>query len=165
MDNITFEDLKEEDLDEIVEIYNYYILNTTVIFFKKPFSKEEMKRLLYFDNAKYKTFVIKSLNKLCGYVVLGQYKKREAYDETAEISIYLKDDYMGKGIGDFAIKFIENYAKEQKMHTLIASICAENAKSIKLFEKNGFVKCAHYREIGKKFGKLLDVVDYQKIIS
>jgi L-amino acid N-acyltransferase YncA len=50
------------------------------------------------------------------------------------------------------------------MHVLMATICGENDKSIRLFEKNGYFKCAHYKEVEEKFGELLDVVAYQKIL-
>ncbi|WP_394325579.1 GNAT family N-acetyltransferase [Methanosarcina barkeri] len=55
--------------------------------------------------------------------------------------------------------------KKQNIHVLIATICGENSKSINLFVRNGFSKCAHYKEVGEKFGQLLDVMAYQKIIS
>ncbi len=47
---------------------------------------------------------------------------------------------------------------------LVATICGENAASIGVFAKNGYEKCAHYKEVGQKFGQLLDVVAYQKIL-
>lgn len=92
-------------------------------------------------------------------------KKREAYDSTAEATVYLKPGFTGKGIGNLAVKFIEEYALTQGFHALIALICGENTESIKVFEKNGYEKCAHYKEVGKKFGQWLDVVAYQKIIG
>ena len=64
-----------------------------------------------------------------------------------------------------AIRYIEEFAKKQKLHVLVATICGENEASIHLFAKNGYVKCAHYKEVGQKFGQLLDVVAYQKILT
>lgn len=158
------ENLKEEQLPKIMEIYNHYVLNTTATFHAHPLTFEEMKELVFFDNPIYKTFAIMDENNLCGYVILTQHKKREAYDSTAEVTVYLKPDFIGKGIGSLAVRHIEEVAKASNIHVLIATICGENDKSIKLFEKNGFFKCAHYKEVGKKFGQLLDVVAYQKII-
>ncbi len=117
-----------------------------------------------FRNQKYKTFIILQDNVICGYITLSQYKDREAYDRTAKVSIFLKPDCTGAGIGSRAVKFIEEYAATQGIHVLIASISGENSRSIKLFEKSGYEKCAHYKEIGKKFGRLLDVVAFQKKI-
>jgi len=162
--NVVFDEIKEEHLTEVMEIYTYYILYTNATFHAHVLSREEMRQLVFFRDSRYKAFIIKHDDAICGYVILAQHKNREAYDGTAEVTIYLRPDYTGKGIGSKAVKFIENIAKQQKLHVLIATICGENKKSINLFESNGFIKCAHYKEVGSKFGKLLDVVAYQKII-
>lgn len=163
--NIKFEELNSEHLHEVLEIYTYYVLNTTATFHSSALTTDEMKELVIFDNHKYKSFVILLDNFICGYVILTQHKKREAYDGTAEVTVYLKENYTRRGIGSQAVKLIEEYALTKDIHVLVATICGENSKSIGMFEKNGYEKCAHYKEVGRKFGKLLDVVVYQKIIS
>lgn len=159
-----FEKVKEEHIACLLDIYTYYVLNTTATFHEKPLTINEMKELVIFTNPKYKAFVIKEGTEICGYVILTQHKKREAYDSTGEITVYLKKDCIGKGIGSLAVKYIENVAKNKGFHALIATICGENEKSIRVFEKNGYEKCAHYREVGRKFGNWLDVVAYHKLI-
>ncbi len=141
------------------------MLNTTATFHTHELSKDEMREIVFFTNQKYRTYVVICSGALCGYVILAQYKKRGAYDDTAEVAVYLKPDYTGRGIGSRALSFIKEVAKRERIHTLIASICGENTASIRLFEKNGYFKCAHYKEVGIKFGRLLDVISYQKIIS
>lgn len=164
MKNYKFEKVKEEDLPHLLDIYTYYVLNTTATFHEKPLSIDEMKELVVFKDIKYETFVIKGRTGILGYVILTQHKKREAYDSTGEVTVYLKSDCISKGIGSLAVNFIEDVAKKKGFHVLIATICGENQKSIRVFEKNGYVKCAHYKEVGRKFGNWLDVVAYQKII-
>lgn len=164
METISFEKVSDETLPEVLKIYTYYVLNTTATFHAHALSEAEMREIVFFENPKYCTYAIRQNDTIAGYVILTQHKKREAYDATAEITIYLKPDSTGKGIGSKAIEFIEKRAKEQKMHVLVATICGENLPSIRLFEKNGFTKCAHYKEVGIKFGQYLDVVAYQKII-
>jgi len=164
MSNIEFEKVKEEHLHDLLDIYTYYVLNTTATFHDKPLSIGEMKDLVIFEDSRYEAYVIKDGTRLCGYVILTQHKKREAYDNTGEVTIYLKSDWIGKGIGSLAITFVERIAKIKGFHVLIATICGENEKSIRLFERNGYVKCAHYKEVGRKFGSWLDVVAYQKLI-
>ncbi|SDN38839.1 GNAT family N-acetyltransferase [Acetanaerobacterium elongatum] len=164
METISFEKVSDETLPEVLEIYTYYVLNTTATFHAHALTKAEMKEIVIFESPKYCTYVIRQNNTIAGYVILTQHKKREAYDATAEVTIYLKPGLTGKGIGSKAIEFIQEKAKEQKMHVLVATICGENRPSIRLFEKNGFTKCAHYKEVGIKFGQYLDVVAYQKII-
>lgn len=165
MEKYWFDEMKEAYLDTVRQIYTHYVLNTTATFHSQPLTREEMKDVVFFTDEKYKTFVIFQNGEICGYVLITQHKKREAYDATAEVTIYLKPDCIGKGIGSLALTHIEEYARKQKLHVLIATICGENKNSIGLFAKNGYVQCAHYKEVGLKFGQLLDIVAYQKIIS
>jgi phosphinothricin acetyltransferase len=162
--NITFEEMTEAYLEEARSIYNYYVLNSTATFQIHESSPDEMRELVFFTNPRYRTYVIKAADIVCGYVLLTQFKKREAYDRAAEVTIYLKQGYTGQGIGRYAVEMIEAYAVAQNVHVLIASICGENTGSIRLFESCGFDKCAHFREVGEKFGRRLDVVYYQKIL-
>lgn len=160
-----FREMQEQYLDEVLQIYTHYVLNTTATFHARPLTREEMKALVLFDRERYRTFVICDGEEICGYVFIAQHKPREAYDGTAEVSVYLKPAYIGKGIGSLALKHIEEFAKQQNLHVLVATITGENEQSIGLFARNGYEKCAHYKEVGQKFGRLLDVVAYQKIIN
>jgi len=164
MEKYRFREMTEEYLDEVLQIYTHYVLNTTATFHARPLKSEEMREIVFFNNEKYKTFVMCDEAEVCGYVLITQHKKREAYDGTAEVTIYLKPSYIGKGLGSMAIKYIEEYARKQKFHVLVATICGQNEASIRLFENNGYFQCAHYKEVGQKFEKILDVVAYQKIL-
>ncbi|MBP2645769.1 MAG: hypothetical protein H6Q75_1209 [Firmicutes bacterium] len=163
MGNICFEKMKEVYLDAVLDIYNHYVLNSTATFHSHPLNKEEMRNLVFFANEKYITFVILQNNTVCGYVLLTRHKAREAYDTTAEVTIYLHPAFVKQGLGGLALSHIEGYAKTQSIHALVATICWDNTASIALFEKHGYAKCAHYKEVGKKFNKYLDLVAYQKI--
>ncbi|UMZ74375.1 GNAT family N-acetyltransferase [Natranaerofaba carboxydovora] len=163
-EEVKFEEIKERHLKEVLEIYNYYVLNTTATLHINSLSIDDMRELVFFTDPKYKTFVITKANKICGFVMIAQYKNREAYDKTGEVSIYLKPELIGQGLGSKGIKYIEDYAKTKSFHALIATICGNNQKSVDMFERNEYIKRAHYKEIGKKAGRYLDVVAYQKII-
>lgn len=164
MENIKFEEAKDEHLSEILDIYNYYVRNSTATFHLHDISTDGMRELLFFDNPKYKAFAIKNGDCLCGYCILSPFKKREAYDITAEITIYLKHDYIGKGVGSMAIRHLEKFAKENGFHSLIAVVCGENENSMRMFERNGYLKCGQLKEVGIKFGRMLDIIYYQKIL-
>ena len=164
MSEVIFEKMQEEDLAEVLQIYNHYVVNTAITFHTQELRPEEMKGLVFFTNSRYQTFVANLDGKICGYVFLAQFKKREAYDATAEVSVYLKPGYEGKGIGALAIRKIEEHARSNGFHVLVATISGQNEASIRLFERNGFEKCAHYKEVGNKFGQWLDIVAFQKIL-
>lgn len=164
MAEIEFLELDEIYLPQILEIYNYYIKNTTATFHIHPLTLNEMRRIVFYSDPRFKTFVIFNNDQLCGYCILTRFKAREAYRITAEATLYLKPEFTGKGIGSQALRFLEKLARQKGFHSLIGGICGENTASLKLFEKNGYTKCAHYKEVGKKFGRLLDIVHYQKLL-
>lgn len=165
MKEYTFERIKEQDLDEVMDIYLYYIKHSTATFHINPISRDEMRTLVIFEDCKYETYGIRQDDTLCGYVLLTQYKAREAYDKTAEVTIYLKHGYERCGLGSMALSFIEEIAKTKAFHSLVSLVCGENMASIRLFEKHAYIKCAHFKEVGYKFDRWLDLVCYQKILD
>ncbi|SHI09666.1 phosphinothricin acetyltransferase [Sporobacter termitidis DSM 10068] len=165
MQNVAIEEIREEHLKDVLDIYNYYVLNSTATWHYHPLEPAEMRPLVFSGDRRYRTYVIKTDGELCGYVSVRQFKAREAYGDTAEIGIYLKNGCRGRGIGGMALKHIERFSAEQGFHVLLASISGDNEDSVRLFEKNGYEKCAHLREVGTKFGKILDNVIYQKILG
>jgi L-amino acid N-acyltransferase YncA len=164
MNQYKFEEMKEEYLKDLADIYNHYILNSTATFHAKELSSDEMRDIVFTGNPRFKSYAIFDGFTICGYCILAQFKKREAYDCTAELTVYLRPEYIGKGLGSLSIKHMESIEAQNGFHALLAIICGENADSIRLFERHGYEKCAHYKEVGMKFGRLLDVVSYQKII-
>ncbi|MCW3807099.1 GNAT family N-acetyltransferase [Plebeiibacterium marinum] len=153
------------DLIEIRDIYNYYIINSTATFHTEEIGIDDVKNIIPLSHPKYKSYLIKNNNEVCGYAYLGCYKPRQAYDRTAEVTIYLKPGMGGKGIGKTVLKQIEPLAKEKDIKVLLGIITGENTASIRLFEKCGYEKCAHFRQVGEKFGRILDVVAYEKILD
>lgn len=162
--NIRFEELKEEYLPEILSIYNWYVKNSTATFHTEPIQIQNLKGVIYFNHPWYKSFLIYYDSEIAGYCYLTNHKPRQAYDRTAEITIYLKPEFQNKGIGKRALTMLEQVAKDVGLKNLIGGISGDNVGSIALFEKAGFVKCAHYKNVGEKFNKILDVVAYQKEI-
>ncbi|MBN1800123.1 MAG: N-acetyltransferase [Candidatus Lokiarchaeota archaeon] len=165
MNQIIFKELDEEDLSFVQNIYNYYVDNSTFTFHTSKLSLEELKEFIPIKHSKYKSFLIIENDEICGYCYLSQFKKRQAYDRTAELSIYLKLGYQGKGMGKKAVSYLEKVAKKKEIKVLLSIISGENTSSIKFFENQGYDKCAHYKEVGEKFGRLIDVIAYQKIPS
>ncbi len=164
MTTVTFEEVTEQHLPEIRVIYNYYVRNTTISFHTEELDLDQIKSSVMNKDTRYKTYVIFEDNQMMGYVLITQYKSKQAYDICGEVTIYLKPDILGKGLGKQALRFIEKVAKEQGFHTLIATICMENTRSKSLFERNGYEQCALFKEIGYKFDRKLDIGSYQKIL-
>jgi phosphinothricin acetyltransferase len=162
--DLHFEELTDRDLPEIKRIYDWYIKNSTATFHTDPISLDELKEFIFIGHSLYKSYIIRADGQVVGYCYLTNHKKRQAYNRTAEITIYLAPQCCGKGIGRTALHFLEQKAIEVGLKNLIGVISGDNTGSIAVFEKSGFVKCAHYKNIGEKFNKILDVVSFQKEI-
>jgi phosphinothricin acetyltransferase len=164
MDNLSFQPSAENDLAAMLELYNFYIATTTATFDHGQITPEEFRQRLFIGHEKYKTYIIRLDNDTVGFCFLTQFRKKAAYDRTAEIGLYLKPEFTGKGIGDDAVTFLEKVAVIKGIRVIIASISGENTASIKLFQKMGYEKCAHYKQVGEKFGRFVDVIDYENIL-
>lgn len=163
--DLTFKEISDQDFPAIKEIYDWYIANSTATFHTEPIRIDQLKEFIFINHPIYKSFLISTNNELAGYCFLTYYKNRQAYDRTAEVTIYLKVDSRGRGIGKAGMIHLEKIAKQQGLKNLIGIISGDNDGSIALFEKAGYSKCAHFRNVGEKFNKVLDVVAYQKEIG
>ena len=162
--NIEFLKLQEKDLPVIKEIYDWYIKNSTATFHTEPISIDQLKEFIYINHPLYNSYLICIGEEIAGYCFLTYYKKRQAYDRTAEVTLYLRTEFHRRGIGKIAMDYLEKIARENGLKNLIGIITGDNESSIALFEKSGYTKCAHFKNVGEKFNKILDVVAFQKEI-
>ena len=154
-----------EDAQAIADIYNYYLLNTTIVFQEEPFSVEYFEGKINGSSKKYPFIVIEEAGQLLGYALLKRYYCGCSYGETVELSIYILPDRRGSGLGNMLITELLNRAKANKLHTILAGIVTENEASIALHEKFGFEKVGHLKQMATKFGRWLDVGYWQLIID
>ena len=162
--NLTFEPTTDADVSALLPVYNHYVRTSTATFHTEEIDEATFRALLFPAYPRYDSWVLWADGHRAGYAILARYKPREAYDGSAEVTIYLDPAYPGKGVGSAALSFIESRAREREFHNLLAIICGENIASIRLFEKHGYTQCAHYHEVGKKFGRWLDVVSFEKLL-
>lgn len=159
--NVSFHPITEKDLPEVKTIYDWYIKNSTITFHTEPIGIDQLKSFLYISHPVYKSYLIDKDDEISGYCFLTKYKDRQAYDRTAEVTIYLKPECQGSGLGSAALKKMITVARDAGLKNLLGVITGDNEASIRLFERAGFTKCAHFRNVGEKFNQVLDVVAYQ----
>ena len=128
-----------ENINDALAIYNWYVINSTATFHLKPVEQKELKRMLSVGHTKYQSFIIQYDNDICGFCYISQFRYKEAYDKSAEITLYLKQGVLGKGIGKSTLQFLENIAKENSIENLVAVITEGNDASISLFNKSGYL--------------------------
>ena len=145
------------DAEQIAAIYNYYILNTHHTFETEPLSAEEMQRRIGEANADYPFLVADDNGEILGYAFATQFKLRQAYEHSAEVSIYIKNEAKLKGIGTELYTQLFEELGESYVHAIIAGIALPNDASVRFHEKLNFRKVAHFNEIGYKLGRWIDV--------
>ena len=161
---ISFQKITSENIIDALSIYNWYVLNSTATFHLEAIKQQELERMVSIGHPKYQSFVIKINSEIIGFCYLSQFRYKEAYDKSAEITLYLNQKATKRGVGKTTLTYLENIAKENKIENLIAVITDGNNPSIQLFKKQGYFKVGHLKNIGNKFGKSLDVLSYQKEI-
>lgn len=151
------------DLEVIREIYNDAILHTTATFDTEIKPMEYFIKWLEMHNENYPAIVAEIEYKIIGYASLSQYSDRCAYSQTAENSLYLKSDYRGKGLGKKLLQQLIEEGRKANLHTILARITSGNDVSVYLHQQQGFNVIGVMKEVGVKFGKLLDVTLMQYI--
>ncbi len=155
----------EADLPQILDIYNEVILHTTAVYDYEPHTLEMRKQ--WFTVKKEQglpVFVAEEADQVLGLSSFGPFRAWAAYQYSVENSVYVAADARGKGVGKLLIPPLIESAKALKMHTIIASIDATNTASLQLHRYFGFEEVAHFKEVGWKFGKWLDLKFLQLMI-
>jgi phosphinothricin acetyltransferase len=150
-----------DDAQELVAIYNYYVTDTIVTFDKESFSIASFENKINDIYPNFPFLVFEENNEILGYAYGSKWRKKPSYDNTAEITIYIKNGIHGKGIGTKLYYELIQSLKTQNFHTLIGGLTLPNDASIRLHEKFGFKKVAHFKEVGRKFDQWLDVGFWQ----
>lgn len=150
-------DAKQEDADQIADIYNYYIQNTHHTFETEPLSPDVMRRRIAKVADDYPFLVAEEDGVVYGYVYAAQFKMRQAYEFAAEVSIYVRNDTKQRGVGTLLYEQMFDELEDTNVHAIIAGIALPNDASVRFHEKLGFEKVAHFREIGYKLGRWIDV--------
>jgi len=146
-----------DDLGQITEIYNDAIQKTTATFDTEPKTQEEQEKWFAEHDARHPVLVVDEDGLIIAWASLSQWSDRCAYSDTAEISLYVKEEHRGKGIGKQLMRAIIQEGKTAGLHTVIARIAGSNKISADLCKSFGFQYIGTMREVGKKFGNLLDV--------
>jgi len=153
------------DLDAITDIYNEAILTTTATFDTDPKNTSERLEWFHSHDTRHPIMVAGLEGKVVGWASLSRWSERSAYDDTGETSFYVKAEHRGKGIGRKLKQAIIDEARRLRFHTLIARVASESNESLHLNESLGFVHIGTMKEVGRKFGRLLDVHILQKMLD
>jgi L-amino acid N-acyltransferase len=157
---------KTEDTQAILDIINHNILHSTALYDYKIRSYDQQQNILEEKiNKNFPVIVAELDGNVVGFGMYSEFRFREAYKFTVEHSVYVNENFHGKGIGKQLLQELIDLARKQKLHTMIAVIDAENQGSVEFHEKFGFVTAGIIKESGYKFDRWLHSVIMQLILK
>ena len=155
-------DVKERDADEIASIYTHHVLTGTASYdYVPPTMDFHLRKIRRITAAGWPFLVAERQGELLGYAYLTQFRDREGYRFTAEDSIYVRSDAMGRGVGSALLSALLARGREYGFRTVVAVIGGAEPSSIALHAKCGFREAGRLRSVGWKQGRWLDSVYMQ----
>ena len=158
-----------KDAEHIAKIYRPYVEKTAITFEYEPPSKEEMARRIEKTLERYPYLVFEENEEVSGYAYAGEYKERAAYAWAAEVSVYVREDSRGKGIGKSLYTEMEKILAAQNILNLYACITVERKEdrsaSMVFHEHMGYELIGRLLYSGNKFGKWYDTVCMEKMLG
>lgn len=153
------------DSKNILDIYSYYIENTAASFeIETPCLVDFSNRISTVMNV-YPYFVCTINDKTIGYAYASKHREREAYRYDVDVSVYIRNDMHGKGIGTALYNMLFEELKLKNYYNAYAGITLPNEKSIALHQKFGFTDIGVHHKTGYKFNEWRDVLWLEKILK
>ncbi|MET0855371.1 MAG: arsinothricin resistance N-acetyltransferase ArsN1 family B [Telluria sp.] len=159
-------DARVDDAEAIASIYNHYVLTTSISFEETAVSAIDMAgRIADVQGAGLPWLVAEIDGAIAGYAYATKWRVRHAYRFSVESSVYLHHERAGQGVGSALYRVVLDRLRVGGYHLAIGGIALPNAASVALHEKMGFMKVAHFSEVGFKFGKWTDVGYWELVLG
>jgi phosphinothricin acetyltransferase len=146
------------DAASICAIYNPYVATTAITFEEEAVTPQDMaQRIADVGAANLPWLVLEVDGKVAGYAYATKWRVRPAYRYSVESTVYLDRAFAGQGLGRLLYGALLDELRKREVRVVIGGIALPNESSVGLHEKLGFLKVAHFTEVGMKFGRWIDV--------
>lgn len=154
------------DAAQIAEIYNHFVLTSTITFEEQPVTVTEMAlRIGEIETNGLPWWVaVSGGGRIMGFAYANKWKTRAAYRFSTEVTVYVRDGLGRSGIGSRLYAELFAALKARGVHAVIGGVALPNEASLRLHQKLGFEQVAHFREVGFKFDRWIDVTYWQRIL-
>jgi L-amino acid N-acyltransferase YncA len=169
MNDVVIRDAAERDLESITLIQNAFISSTAIEWTDIEHSVEDRRIWLdHHQRSGYPAVVAVASGAVVGFASFGDFRdstKWPGYRQTVENTIHVRDEHWGAGIGRKLMSALIERAIETGIHVMIAAVDGENVASIRFHERLGFTEVGRMPQVGTKFGRWLDLVLLQRVLS
>ena len=153
-----------DDVEPTRTIYNLEVTESTVTFDLVPRTSDEQRSWLTARSGAHAVLIAEDDAAVVGFASLSPFRDRPAYSTTVEDSVYVRRDQRGNGVGKLLLAELVTLATSHGFHAMIARIVGGHEASIALHRSLGFEIVGTEREVGRKFGRWLDVVEMQLLL-
>jgi L-amino acid N-acyltransferase len=166
MEVVVHEAVEEQDFPALLVIYNEIIATSTAVYMDQPTTLDE-RREWWSGRVKagYPVLVAEDESGVTGFASFGDFRPRPGYRFTVEHGVYVRAGRRGCGIGRALMQPLLARAAALGKHVVVGGVDAENEESLRFHERLGFERVAHFKEVGFKFGRWLDLVFLQQKLS
>lgn len=162
--NCKFRKVHKNDGIQVIDIFNYYIENTSAAFLDRKLGYDKFRPLVGLAKG-YPFYVIEhELNGVIGFGFMGRYHPSEVFNRVAEVTYFILPAHTHKGLGAKLLNILSTEAKELGIDTLLANVNSRNQASLNFHLAQGFKECGRFERIGTKQETDFDVVWMQKFI-
>jgi phosphinothricin acetyltransferase len=162
---LTTRPAERRDAEAIRAIYNREVLGSTVTFDLVPRTLDEQIEWLDEHSGGHPAIVaVDDDGTVVGFGSISPWRPRPAYAPSVEDSVYVREDWRGRGVGRLLLEELVRIAQAHGFHTMFARIVGGHEASIALHAACGFETAGVEREVGRKFGRWLDVVVMQRML-
>jgi phosphinothricin acetyltransferase len=162
MSELLIREATPDDAAAICAIYNPYIEYTTISFEEKPVAVSDMAERIASSQAQGLPWLVaEASGDMLGYAYATHWRTRPAYRHAVESSIYMRQATVGQGVGKLLYRELIRRLAVLGLHTVIGGVAQPNPASDGLHRALGFRQVAHFEQVGRKFGRWLDVAYWQ----
>lgn len=153
------------DAERVAEIYNHYVLNSTITFEEAPVCAAEMaRRIEEIRTQSLPWLVAMRSDQITGFAFAQKWKSRAAYRYSAEVTVYVAPGLGKSGIGSALYSVLFASLKSSGFHAVIGGVALPNDASLRLHRRFGFEQVAHFKQVGFKFDRWIDVTYWELIL-
>ena len=153
------------DIPQVVEILNHYVRNDSCTFQINTYSISEISEKIAEITKVYPYIVMEEDNEVIGFAYASRWREKNAYDKSAETTIYLNPKHKYRGLGKILYQELIEQLREKNFRLLVACLTLPNPSSVRLHESLGFEKVGEFKDAGYKFNRWYNVGFWQKVLK
>lgn len=163
--SISTRSVYEKDLKSVLQIYNEGIEDRIATLESEPKNFLYIQDWFHNHQGRYKALVTEQGDTVLGWAALNPYSQRCAYDGVADVSVYVRREYRGKGIGTRLLLALEEQAKHQEFRKMVLFTFPFNEAGQGLYRKLGYRIVGIFEKQGIQDGKEIDVMIMEKLLK